>query len=468
MNSILNLSTSHFQEIQEYLPSKISNNSEKLKATSVSGKSINITFDGDTISSDAGVLLLKEIEQQTGIIDSIASVITDERDKRYIEHTLYQLLTQRVFQISCGYEDANDCNSLKDDPVFKLCADKLPTTDSALASQPTMSRFENSISMRTNYLIAKAFAGHFIASYSEEPEVIVIDFDDTDDTVHGNQQGALFNGYFNEYCYMPMHVYEGLSGKLITTILKPGKRLKGKAVLSILKRIIAFIRLHWKNTIIVFRGDSHFSSPEVMRFINAQDNIFYVTGLTGYSSLDKHVEATINSAKKLFQPYKCPVKLYHSFFYQAASWDEPQRVVAKVEVNEKGLNIRYAVTNMQQARARCLYENIYCKRGNMELYIKNHKTYLMSDRTSCHSFAANQFRLFLHSAAYVLIHTLQKEILIGTEFVNATMQTIQLRILKIAARVKELKTKINVFLPLSYPHHSLFGKALAIFQCLKC
>lgn len=467
MNSVLNLSASLFQENQDYLLPKISNNSEKISASPVSGKSINITFDGETISSDAGALLLKEIENQIGLIDSLVSLIPDERDKRYVEHSMRQLLVQRVFQIACGYEDANDCNSLKDDPVFKLCADKLPRSDSPLASQPTMSRLENSISMKTNYLIAKAFVSHFIASYLEEPKAIVIDFDDTDDTVHGNQQLNLFNGYYHEYCFMPLHIYEGLSGKLITNILKPGKRFTGKAVLAILKRLIALLRKHWKNTIIVFRGDSHFASPEVMRFINAQDNIFYITGFTGYSSLDKHVETTLNSAKNLFQTHKRPVKLYHSFFYKAASWDSPQRIVAKVEVNENGLNIRYVVTNLLKAKTKALYEDIYCKRGNMELFIKNHKTYLKSDRTSCHRFAANQFRLFLHSAAYVLIHTLQNEILKGTEFVNATMQTIQLKILKTAARIKELKTKINILLPLAHPYHNLFSMAFAIFQCLK-
>jgi hypothetical protein len=464
MNSISNKIANFFEEKQE----NFTLNSTPITSITVSGKPVNLSFDGETISSDAGALLLKEVERQIGIIDSIVSVISDERDKRYVEHSLHHLLTQRVFQIACGYEDANDCNSLKDDPVFKLCADKLPDTDSPLASQPTMSRFENSISMKTNYLIAKALAAHFIASYSEEPEAIVIDFDDTDGTVHGSQQYALFNGFFNEYCYMPLHVYEGLSGKLITTILKPGKRLKGKTVLAILKRIIDFVRLHWKNTIIVFRGDSHFTSPELMRFINSQDNIFYVTGFTGYSSLDEYIETTVNSAKKLFQTCKRPIKLYHSFSYQAASWDAPQRLIAKVEVNAKGINIRYIVTNLVKAKTKALYENVYCKRGNMELFIKNHKTYLKSDRTSCHSFAANQFRLFLHSTAYVLIHTLQNEILKGTEFANATMQTMQLKILKIGAHVKELKTRVNIILPLSYPHQNLLSKAFAIFQILRC
>ena len=469
MNSINYQNATNFQEKQELFSSNICDNQKNsVSATSVSGKQVHITFDGDTISSDAGALLLKEIEQQIGIIDAIASVITDERDQRYVEHSLKQLLSQRIYQVACNYEDANDCNSLRDDPIFKICADKLPSTDSPLASQPTMSRFENSISMKTNYLIAKAFIDKFIGSYSEEPNYIVIDFDDSDDTVHGNQELSFFNNYFGEYCYMPLHVYEGISGKLITAILKPGKRLTGKGVMAILKRLIAHIRQSWKNTLIVFRGDSHFSSPEVMQLIKNQDNTFFVTGFTGYSTLDKFVETTVNSAKKLYETKKQSVKLYHSFNYQASSWEEPQRIVAKIEYDEHGLNTRYIVTNLVKARAKALYEEIYCKRGNMELFIKNHKTYLKSDRTSCHSFKANQFRLFLHSAAYVLIHTLQTEVLKFTEFANVTMNTIQLKILKIGAIVKELKTKINIVLPLSYPHQKIFCNSFEIFNSLRC
>jgi hypothetical protein len=468
MNSISNQNATIFNDTQEknYFIDK--KNNEPIHSSPVKDKPINISFDGDVISSDAGVLLLKEVEQHIGIINSIASVITDERDKRYVEHTLQQLLVQRVFQIACGYEDANDCNSLRDDPIFKICADKLPTTDSSLASQPTMTRFENSISMKSNYLIAKAFADIFINSYTEEPEVIVIDFDDTDDTVHGNQQLSVFNNFFKEYCFMPLHVYEGLSGKLITTILKPGKRLTGKAILAILKRLVAHIRLHWKNTIIVFRGDSHFSSPEVMQFIDKQDNISYVTGFTSYSTLDKFSEATLENAKSMFKRSHRNVKLYHSFFYKAASWNKSQRVIVKVEVSDKGVNTRYIVTDMFNAKAKALYEDVYCKRGSMELYIKNHKTYLKSDRTSCHSFKANQFRLFLHSAAYVLIHALQNELLRTTEFRKATMQTIQLKIFKIGARIKELKTRINILLPVSYPHQLLFRNVFSISNCLRC
>jgi hypothetical protein len=439
-----------------------------INTSPVSNKKVTISFEGEMISSDAGVLLLKEIEKQIGIIGSIAAVIPDDRDYRYVRHDLVRMLKQRIFQIACGYEDANDCDSLREDPIFKLCADRLPSADVQLASQPTMTRLENSISMKTNYLIAKALADRFIASYSKEPKVIVLDFDDTDDTVHGNQQLALFNGYFNEYCYMPLHVYEGLSGNLITTILKPGKRLKGKAVLAILKRIIALIRKQWKNTLIIFRGDSHFASPEIMRFIEENERLKYITGYTGYTTLDVEMETTVNSAKKLYQRTKRPVKLYHSFYHKADSWDKPQRIIGKVEVSEKGVNIRFIVTNCLEAKAKSLYEDVYCKRGCMELFIKNHKTYLKSDRTSCHTFKANQFRLLLHSVAYILIHSMQKEFLRDTEFASANMDTIQLKIFKIGARIRELKTKIHIILPISFPNKKTLFTAFAIWEALRC
>lgn len=441
-----------------------------LASTPIKNKNVVINFCEDNMSTDTGAILLKEVEQQIGIIGAICSVIDDNRDQRYIAHSQKEMLSQRIYQIACGYEDAIDCNTLRNDPIFKICVDKLPETDPALASQPTMTRFENSIGAKTIYKIAEAFFDIFIKSYTEEPQIIVIDADDTDYSCHGHQQESLFNRYYDERCYMPLMIFEGLSGKLITSILKPGRRLKTGSFTAIVKRIIEKIRQHWNNTIIVFRGDSHFCSPELMRLIEAESNIYYVTGLTGNSKLNKNVENKLNEAKELYKKSsdKKTIKLYHSFYYQAESWDSSRRVVAKIEHGSKGTNIRFVISNFKDVDDKVLYEEIYCKRGEMELFIKNHKTYLKSSRTSCHSFFANQFRVFLHSAAYVLIHSLQKEILKGTELANTTMQTIQLKVLKIASRVKELKTKINLFLPKSYPYKAILAKSLGIFAVMRC
>jgi len=438
--------------------------------TPVSGKKVLADFEGGQISSDAGALLLKETEAQVGIIAAIAEALNDRRDPRYVEHPLPQLLKQRIFQIACGYEDANDADFLRDDPIFKMCADNAPESGEALSSQPTISRFENAPSRTELYRIAQAFVNIFIASYEEEPRVIVLDFDDTDDLVYGEQQLALFNGYFKDYCFMPLHIYEGLSGKLISAILKPGKRLPGKTILAILQRLVKHLRNRWKNTMIIFRGDSHFTAPEIMEWIDTQKNVSFVTGLTGNPALLKLAKTTIQSAKNLYERRQSKVKLYHTFHYQAGSWAKPQRVVVKVEVASKDgePNVRFVATDMLQAKTQALYEQIYCARGNAELYIKDHKTYLKSDRTSCHRFQANQFRLFLHSAAYVLIHTMQKSVFKGTEWAKATMQTIQLKILKIGARVKELKTRIKIELPTALPQQEIISKAFAIFALLRC
>jgi len=313
-----------------------------------------------------------------------------------------------------------------------------------------MSRLENSVSATELYSIARAFADQFIGSYKKEPGLIILDCDDTNNNCHGDQQLSIFNNYYGEYCYMPLHIYEGLSGKLITTILKPGRRSKNADVFAILKRVIVHLRQHWKKTIIILRGDGHFCSHQFMDWSTEKKNIHFVTGLTGNKKLNELIKVTKESAQQAFEANNKNQKRYTSFQYQAQSWLHPQQVTAKVEVTEKGTNIRYIVSSLKGYRSSQIYEKGYCARGNMELRIKEHKLYLKSDRSSCSSFRANQFRLFLHSAAYVLIHTLQKEALAGTEYVNATMKTIQLKILKTAAWVREMKTKITIELPTAF------------------
>jgi hypothetical protein len=439
-----------------------------LKLTEVNSQPVLVDFDGGQISSDGGLLLLREVEQQIGIIKSLTEAIHDPRDARYVKHTIMDLLMQRVSQIAAGYEDADDCDDLRADPIIKMCAGRSPETDDDLASQPTMSRFENSITRTYLYRLARVFVDNFIASYDNEPNIIVLDVDDTEDKTHGDQQLALFNKYCDEYCFMPLHVYEGLTGKLITTILKPGKRSNGKTMLAIVKRFISYIRSHWPNTIIIFRGDSHFTYPEMMEWIEEQENVYFNTGLTANSRLGALVQSHIERAKKLYNLHNNKVSLYHSFYYKADSWTRYRRVIAKIEILEDGLlNVRYIVTNLVKATAKTLYSDIYCARGNAELYIKDHKLYLKSDRTSCHCFAANQFRLLLHSAAYVLIHALKTNVLKHTQWGNATIATIRLRLLKIGARVRQLKTRIKVELPSCYPLKETLINSFQIFEILR-
>lgn len=433
----------------------------------VSNKQIELSFTGDDISSDGGLLLLREVENQTGLINRISNCITDNRDQRYVDHTIREMLTQRVFQIAAGYEDCNDCDDLRDDMIFKTCAGRLPQTGLSLASQPTMSRLENSIKSQDLYRIGQELVDTFVESYDREPGVIILDCDDTNNNTYGQQELNLFNQYYHDHCYMPLHIYEGLSGKLITTILKPGRRSKQSDIASLLKKLILHLRKEWANTMIIVRGDSHFTSADFMRWCEEQYNTGYITGVSGHRKLHEMAAVTIQSAEREFKQYGKYVKRYHSFLYQAGSWSQPQKVVVKVEVSEMGTNIRYIVTNLVQFRAKDLYEKGYCARGAMELRIKEHKLYLMSNRSSCHRFKANQFRLFLHSIAYVLLHTFQKEVLRGTEFENATFKTIQNKIIKTAAWVKEMKTKVKIELPRCCPTKSIQSNCLEMFAVMR-
>ena len=352
---------------------------------SVKGKKVALDFQGGNITSDAGVLLLRETELKLGLITMLAKCINDTRRSSSITHQKTELLTQRILQIACGYEDANDSNSLRKDPALKMALGLLP-------------------------------------------------------------------------------VYEGFSGKLITTILRPGKRPGGKEIVSYVKRIVERIRQQWPDTVIVYRGDSHYSVPEVFTYLDQQTDYYSVPGLTGNNVLLKHVEILI----KHVQQQPAGFKRYHAFMYQAQSWSKPRTVVAKVEMTDIGkLNVRFISTDMHKAKAKALYEDIYCARGNDELYIKDHKTHTKSDRTSCDRFLANQFRLFLHSAAYVLLHSFRANLLKGTSLGTATFDSIRLKLLKTGARIIELKTKISVHLPTAYPYKGILSKCLAIFEHLR-
>lgn len=447
---------SQAQNQQFELPFSLSN---------IRNKQVEVSYTSKDVSNDGGALLLKELDDQLGLIEHLVSCTHDERDQRYIDHSYLDMIRQRIFQIACGYEDANDCNQLRTDSVFKLCANRLPDSEKDLASQPTISRLENAISSTQLYKMAQAFIDQFISSYEQEPGLIILDCDDTNHTTYGDQQLTMFNNYYGDYCYMPLHIYEGVSGKLITTILKPGRRSKNVNVFAILKRIIARLRAQWPNTIIVLRGDGHFCSPQFMDWAHDEKNIHFVTGLTGNSKLNEEVKEHLEIAQRTFEHRGNDQKRYLSFLYKANSWINEQRVIAKIEVTAKGTNIRYIVTDMHEYRSSHVYEKAYCARGAMELRIKEHKLYLKSDRSSCNSFYANQFRLFLHSAAYVLIHTLQKEYLQGTEFVNSTIRTIQLKVLKTAAWVKEMKTKIKIELPQAFAFKGAQKQAFDLLNC---
>jgi Transposase DDE domain group 1 len=432
----------------------------------VGAKAVALDFDGGRLSSDAGIVLLKDIDDQLGLTRALAAVLSDPRDAGRIHFTPEDLLKQRVFQIAAGYEDANDSNTLRDDPIFKLMLDRLPETGAPLASQPTMSRFENRVSRSELSRMARVLLDQFIASYATPPTVIVLDVDDTEDRVHGQQEHARYDGYYGGYCFMPLHLYEGLSGRLMTTILK-AKRFTGAQMLSVLKRLVKRLRHAWPETLLIVRGDSHFAYPEVMQWIDEQPELSYVTGLTSNAVLQELAREVVKQAKEAYACSGHKVTRFHSTRYQAGTWSRSRRVVIKVEVSDQGVNTRFVVTDLEQARTKVLYQNIYCARGQAENEIKDHKLYLKSDRTSCHRFEANQLRVFLHAAAYVLLETLRREVLKTTQWASATMETIQLRLLKLGARVQEFKDRITISLPSSCPVAPVLRHSLTLLACVR-
>ena len=406
-----------------------------LSFASISGRKIEADFDGGTTTSDGGALLLRQAESKIGIVDRIVGALCDRRHQSYIDHTYIDLIKQRVFQIACGYEDANDSNDLRSDPGLKAACERLPLTGDDLASQPTMSRLENSVTRSDLYRIALALLETFIESYDQPPRKIILDIDDTDDATHGAQQLSLFHAYHDEYCYMPVHLYEGGTGKLITAILK---------------RVLDHILMAWPQVQITLRGDSHFSAPEVHDLCDAYD-VDFILGQANNKKLKALGAPLMEQAAALAQQTEEPVRLFTSFDYRAGSWSRPRIIIYKAEITQGKTNPRFVVTNIRNRTPKFLYEKVYCARGRMEGFIKNHKTFLHSDRTSCHRFPANQFRLFLHSAAYVLLHAIKHIGMQGTQWTTSNFDTIQLRVLKIGARVREQATRIRFHFPTSYP-----------------
>jgi hypothetical protein len=439
---------------------------DQLLVDSIKGKPVLLDFEAGRLSCDAGLLLLRQVDGHLGLIQDLAAVLPDERDPKRTQHSMSDLLRQRVFQIAAGYEDQDDSNTLRIDPIFKLLLDRAPETGADLASQPTMSRFENGVSRQALYRLAEVFVAQFIRSYDEAPEVIVLDFDDTADLAHGQQEQARFNAHVGNTCFMPLHVYEGLSGRLILTLLKPSL-LKGIELLPILQRLVRRLRRAWPGTEILFRGDSHFSFPEVMAYLESEPRMHYVTGL-GTNSVLKRLASEIEAeARRHFaRGDRAKVLRFHSTYYQAATWPHPRRVIVKVEVTEQGTNTRFIVTDLDRAPAQWLYRRVYCARGQMENYIKDHKRGLKSDRTSCHRFLANQFRLLLHSAAYVLLWALRAEVLGRSAWSCVRFETLQLRLLKLGACVKEEADEIRISLPWSCPVASVLRRSFTLLGAL--
>jgi len=428
-----------------------------LSFANLKGKTVQAHFDGGTVTSDAGALFLREVDRRTGIVDRVVGALREWRDPRYVVHELGDLVRQRIFQIALGYEDADAADMLRTDPALKAACERLPISGEDLASQPTLSRLENHVSRTQLMRLAYALGDAFIASFPTPPRQLLLDLDDTDDPVYGAQQLALFNAHCGEYAYQPLHIYDGLSGRLVTTVLRPGHRAQGIDIVKILQRVVARLRTAWPQVDILVRGDRHFSSPPVHDFCR-HHRLRFLLGQGTNSRLKELVAPTLSQAQDLFDADQAsePVRLFTEFAYQAGTWAQPLRIVAKVEVTSLGTNVRFVTTNLESSQPSFLYQKAYAGRGGMENYIKNHKTFLHSDRTSCHRFEANQFRLLLHSAAYMLLHAFQELLLYGTQLQQAYFNILQQRLLKVGARVVERGTVIHFHLPSSFPLQEIY------------
>lgn len=431
----------------------------QLRFPAAAGFTIRADFEGGTLSTDFGALLLAGVERQTGLIDRLAGAIRDTRHASYIEHTITDLLRQRIYQTTLGYADGNDANALRRDPMFKLAVERAPLNEgNDLASGATFSRLENRLGARDIYRLARAFVDAFIASYATAPSMIVLDMDHSEDRTHGQQELAFYNHHYRGYCYLPLFLFEGLSGKLITAVLRPGKRPTGKENAAIIGRVLKALRQAWPQTHILLRGDGHFANPELMALCEADAHMDFIFGLAGNKALTPKAEPRLTEARALHaqcceaarqaqQPEPSATRLYDDLDYRAGSWPKAYRVVVKAEVMALGDNPRFVVSSLQDPTPEALYRDLYCARGQDENFIKAVKNDLGSDRTSDHSFLANHLRLFYACAAYHLIHSLREQALCHTELAKAQPMTIILKLFKLAVRVVQYKDRIKLHLP---------------------
>jgi len=451
------LSQSH--RIPESMPVKVETTPMLPGLSPVCGKVIVARFDGASMSSDGGLLALREVEQRLEIAQRLADCIHDPRDPSRVIHGLDEIIRMRMLMIAAGYEDGNDADSLRSDPMFKLAMGHLPD-DGDLCSQPTISRLENLPDARTLLRMGRAMIDHYCHSFRQVPRRIVLDIDDTFDAVHGGQQLRLFNAHHDEYGFQPIVVFDG-DGRMIAAVLRPASRPSGQQIVRWLRRLIVAIRANWPRVEIMLRADSHYCTPEVLRFCRAR-RLDYTLGVAPSSTLRKHTldleQSTAARAAAITDGTK--LRRFKSFHDGAGSWDRVEHIVARVEAGPQGTDTRFIVTSLARLSGRTTYQDIYCARGQAENHIKAWKTHLAADRTSCCRASANQMRLFLHVGAYWLMWSLRALMPRRSRWRAAQFDTIRLRLIKLAVRIEVLKTQVRLHLPRATPHQALFALLL--------
>jgi hypothetical protein len=433
-------------------------NTQPLLFSNLKNKKIQADFNGGSLTSDAGALLLREVDKHLGLIDDINHCVPDPRNQFFIAHQQRTMLAQRIFGIALGYEDLNDHQSLRDDPLLQIVTERGVSKDELpLASPPTLCRLENRVDRKALADIAKVFVETFIASFTKPPEQLILDFDATDDPVHGNQEKRFFHGYYDNYCFLPLYVF--CNSSLLVAYLRPSDIDASMHSRAILKLLVKRFRQQWPNVKIIFRGDSGFCRWRLVRWCDRND-VGYIIGLARNAVLERISRRWTDISKTRFEQMQQKQRVFGDFLYAADTWDKQRRVIVKAEHLQQGENTRFIVTNLT-GDPQELYDKLYCQRGEAENRIKEQQLGLFADRTSCHDFVANQFRVLLSAAAYILINALRSQALVDTELANAQVDTIRLKLLKIGARIVCSIRRIVLHLAGGYPYKNIFGHVLA-------
>ena len=423
----------------------------KIKFSSSKRKKIEASFSGGDITSNAGLLILREVDKSLKLTEKISKSISDKRNPSYTKHDCKTLLRQRIYAIANGDEDVNDQDSLRKDLCFQTCLDQ----DSVLGSSATISRFENSISRDSLVKISKAMVEIFIENQKKEPEELILDFDPTDNKVYGSQEGKHYHGYYKDYCYLPMHVF--CKDQLIVSMLRPSDIDGAKYAGAILKLLVKRFRQVWPNVKIIFRGDCGFARKHIFHWCE-KNNVEYIIGMPSNSRLQSLAKSSVDLAKKNFEVTKEKQKLFDDCEYEAGSWKNKRRIIIKAEHNDNGPNTRFLATNKIES-SEILYSEQYCPRGDMENHIKQLKLDLRSDRNSCKKFYANYFRVLLSSLAYMLITELKNSHLKSSKLAKAYCGTIRLKLFKIGAVILKNSRRIKFLLASSYANQKDFISA---------
>jgi Transposase DDE domain group 1 len=415
---------------------------------------VEVGFDGGEVSSDAGLLLLRQVERKLGLLKAAAQILPDPRNPDLVIHTTEHLLRQRVFGLCQGYEDLNDHDQLRLDPALQTALDKRGKTaaDHYGASSPTLCRFESRANRKAVVDLHRVLVDQFIASFAQPPQELILDFDATDDPVHGEQIGRHFSRYYNGYCFLPLYVFCG--EQLLVAYLRSAKHDAALHAAAIMKLLTRRLRQAWPEVRLVFRGDSGFCRNRLLSWCE-RNGVDYIIGLAKNSRLLAMATTWREQAQAAFESCGTPQRVFGELAYQARSWQQSRRVIAKAEHNAQGPNPRFILTSLPEA-PQVAYEWIYCARGDMENRIKECQLGLFADRTSCHLWWPNQFRLLLASLAYVLMERLRNIGLAGTELARAQMSTLRCKLLKVGAVIVRNTRRIRFFISSAFPYRDVF------------